>query len=107
MQRAQAMLHARVMLARKDRSFKDVIAVLRGEHILLQTSPAACRPWAAESLSAGSRLAFNIHTNSFVPDVAENIDDDTVEDERGETIEQPPLQKVVIYELVRYLREKQ
>ena len=75
------------MLARKNRSFKDVVAVLEGKRRVLVLS----------SFRADHRLV----------DVAENIDDDTVEDEHGETIEQPPLQKVVIGELVAYLREKQ
>jgi hypothetical protein len=75
----QALAHAKLMLGRKDQSLANVVAVLEGEYLSGQ---------AGVGESKLTRLDF-----------ARNIGDDE-EDEA-----EPPLQKVVIAQLVNYLSE--
>ena len=69
------------MLSRKNRSFKDVIAVLEGASF--------CRRLCLLTLS---------------PDVAANIEDESTQTPDGGTVDEPPLQKAIIGQLVNYLK---
>ena len=75
------MAHAKTLLERKDQSFQQIIDVLEGRRF-------------------SNYLGRGADSNA---DFAANIGDEPEEGENGDIQDEPPLQKVVIGQLVEYL----